>query len=86
MLEGLKLKVPKKREIKEEKKSKGLIFNLEKRVNGVVKSIEWLEDKTVNELADLWKIGHIQLKMSEEDQRKFEDIKYYLKNKFGVKV
>lgn len=84
MLEGLKLKKPIKKPKVVEEPVKKFDFGTTKRATGAVRVIDWLEDKTVDEIADLWKLGHVARNMDAEDKKKFEDIKYYLKSKYGL--
>ncbi len=87
MLEGLKLK-PIKRKIvaKEPIKKKKFNFKTISRANGNVNDVEWLNNKTKEQLVHLWKIGHIRKKLDEEDSKKFKEICYYLRAKFNVEV
>jgi hypothetical protein len=84
MLEGLKLKKIKKT-VKAEPKKK-FNFKTTRRAEGAVKEVDWLKDKTKQELVFLWKIGHVQRRLSEAEQKKFSQIKYYLKSKFNVEI
>jgi len=84
MLEGLSLTKPSKKKVVEEPK-KMFDFGTTKRANAAVRVIDWLEDKTVDAIADLWKIGHVAKRMTDSEKQKFEDIKYYLKSKFGLR-
>ena len=83
-LEGLKLKPIKQKPKKVEVETKKFNFNTSKRANGSVRTIPWLEDKSVDEIADLWKLGHVARNMTPEELEKFKDIKYYLKSKYGL--
>ncbi len=84
-LEGLKLKPIKRKPKVEEKPKKKFNFKTNKRAVADVQVAPWLEDKTVDEVAELWKIGHSAKRLSKEDQQKFKEIKYCLKYKFGLK-
>lgn len=84
-LEGLKLKKIRNRNQELEKPKKKFNFGTTKTATGSVKVIDWLKDKTVDEIADLWKLGHVAKKMTEQEKQKFADIKYYLKSKYGLK-
>ena len=80
----MKLRKPIKKPKVVEDEPKKFNFNTTKRATGSVKVIDWLEDKTVDEIADLWKLGHVAKNMTPEEKQKFKDIKYYLKSKYGL--
>ncbi len=84
MLEGLMLGKPSKK-VAEVVVKKKFDFGTTKRAFGNVKVIPWLEGKSADEVADLWKLGHTAKKLTENEQQKFKDIKYYLKSKFGLR-
>ncbi len=84
MLEGLNLAKPTKKIRVVEEPKKMFDFGTAKRATGAVRVIDWLEDKTVDAIADLWKLGHVAKKMTDAEKQKFADIKYYLKSKYGL--
>jgi len=83
-LEGLKLRpIKRKSKVVEEPKKRFNFMGAKKEVRKV-KVAAWLEDKTVEQVADLWKIGHVQKSMIETNKQKFKEIKHCLKYKFDV--
>ena len=85
MLEGLKLRAVKKKAPEPEKK-KRFNFGTVKRAKGEVKEIDWLKDVSKSQLVHWWKIASSRKKLSEIEKKKFEQVKYYLKNKFNVEL
>jgi len=82
MLEGIKIKI---QQVQVQAKPK-LNFNTNRRAEGNVNKIAWLEDKTVTQVVDMWKKAHSRKKLTQEETTKFEEVKYYLKNKFNIEV
>ena len=50
-----------------------------------IKVADWLKDKTIDEVAELWKIGHSAKKLTEAEKKKFAEIKHCLRYKFDLK-
>lgn len=84
-LEGLKLRpIKRKPKVVEEEPKKRFNFKTVKKAVRDVKVADWLADKTVDEVADLWKLGHATKRLDEEDTKKFKEIKHCLKYKFNL--
>ena len=82
MMDGLKLK-PIKRTVTKgpvigKQKKKFNFKTTRKAINNSVKVADWLTDLSVQEVADLWKKGAVQKKLSGEDARLFTEIKHCL--------
>lgn len=84
MLEGLKLNKPTAKQLEPVRPK--FNFDTARRANGSVKKIDWLEGKTQVQVVDMWKRAHCRKKLTIEEAAKFEEVKYYLKNKFNMEL
>jgi hypothetical protein len=84
-LEDLKLNIRVKKKKKPEEPKPFFSVKSVKKAVANVKVADWLKDKTVEEVSELWKIGHSAKKLSANEQLKFKEIKSCLKYKFGLK-